>query len=43
MIHPLTLGGGQRLFDHHDHHAKLRLIASTPTTTGMILGTYQPI
>jgi dihydrofolate reductase len=43
MIHPLVLGCGQRLFDHHDHVAKLRLAASTPTATGVILATYQPI
>ena len=43
MIHPLVLGSGQRLFDHRDHHAKLRLLSSTPTTTGVTLATYQPI
>jgi hypothetical protein len=42
MIHPLVLGSGQRLFDHDDHVAKLRLVGSTPTTTGVILATYQP-
>ena len=39
MIHPLVLGSGQRLFDHEDHVAKLRLLASTATTTGVILAT----
>ena len=43
MIHPLVLGSGHRLFDHDDHHVKLRLVASTTTTTGVILATYQPI
>jgi dihydrofolate reductase len=42
MIHPLVLGSGQRLFDHDDHLAKLRLLSSTPSTTGVILATYQP-
>jgi dihydrofolate reductase len=42
MIHPLVLGSGQRLFDHHDPHVKLRLVASPATTTGVILATYQP-
>jgi dihydrofolate reductase len=42
MIHPLVLGSGQRLFDHDDHVAKLRLVGSTATTTGVILATYQP-
>ena len=43
MIHPLVLGSGRRLFEHSDHLAKLRLVASTATTTGVILATYQPI
>jgi dihydrofolate reductase len=41
MIHPLVLGSGQRLFEHDDHVAKLRLVGSTATTTGVILATYQ--
>ena len=40
MIHPLVLGSGQRLFDHDDHVAKLRLLSSTATTTGVILATH---
>jgi dihydrofolate reductase len=43
MIHPLVLGSGQRLFDRDDCVAKLRLLSSIPTTTGVILATYQPI
>jgi dihydrofolate reductase len=43
MIHPLVLGSGQRLFEHNNHVAKLRLVSSTATTTGVILATYQPI
>jgi dihydrofolate reductase len=43
IIHPLVLGTGQRLFDRLDRPTKLRLVASTPTTTGVILATYQPI
>jgi dihydrofolate reductase len=42
MIHPIVLGCGQRLFDHDDRIAKLRLLSSTPTTTGVIVATYQP-
>jgi dihydrofolate reductase len=42
MIHPLVLGSGQRLFDHDDHVAKLRLVASIATGTGVIIATYQP-
>jgi dihydrofolate reductase len=43
MIHPLLMGSGQRLFEHADHVAKLRLIDSTATSTGVIIATYQPI
>jgi dihydrofolate reductase len=43
MIHPLVLGSGQRLFEHNNHVANLRLVSSTATTTGVILATYQPI
>jgi dihydrofolate reductase len=43
MIHPLILGSGQRLFDPLAHIVQLRLVDSTPTTTGVILATYQPI
>lgn len=43
MIHPLVLGSGQRLFEHNDHFAKLQLIGSMATTTGVILATYQQI
>lgn len=42
MIHPLVLGSGQRLFDGGDTVTKLRLANSTPTTTGVLLATYQP-
>jgi dihydrofolate reductase len=42
MIHPLVLGSGQRLFEHDNHIARLKLIDSTATTTGVILATYQP-
>jgi dihydrofolate reductase len=42
MIHPLVLGSGQRLFDHDDDVARLRLVDSTATTTGVILATYEP-
>ena len=41
MIHPLVLGSGQRLFGHDGHLARFRLVDSMPTTTGVILATYQ--
>ena len=42
MIHPLVLGSGHRLFGHHDDAHPLRLIDCTPTTTGVLMATYQP-
>jgi dihydrofolate reductase len=42
ITHPLVLGSGQRLFDHDGHVAKLRLLSGIPTTTGVIIATYQP-
>jgi dihydrofolate reductase len=42
MIHPLVLGTGRRLFEHDGHAARLRLVGSTATSTGVILATYQP-
>lgn len=40
-IHPLTLGGGQTLFAPDDHGAELTLVRSVPTTTGVIIATYE--
>jgi dihydrofolate reductase len=42
LIHPLVLGSGQRLFEHDNHLVTLRLVDSVPTTTGVIIATYQP-
>jgi dihydrofolate reductase len=42
MIHPLILGTGRRLFPDGASFAKLRLVKSLPTTTGVIIATYQP-
>jgi dihydrofolate reductase len=42
MIHPLVLGSGHRLFEHQNHVAKLHLIASSATSTGVIIASYQP-
>jgi dihydrofolate reductase len=41
MIHPLILGTGRRLFPDGTSFAKLRLLDSVPTTTGVIIATYQ--
>jgi dihydrofolate reductase len=40
-IHPLILGSGRRLFDGGGVHAALELVDSTPTTTGVVIATYQ--
>lgn len=42
MIHPLVLGSGQRLFEDDGRQAKLRLLASTATASGVLLLTYEP-
>jgi|SRR5438876_1637007 len=41
-IHPLVLGSGQRLFTDEGAQAKLRLLNSLPTSTGVVLTTYEP-
>lgn len=42
VIHPLLLGSGQRLFPEDGEPIRLRLVKSVPTTTGVIIATYQP-
>ena len=42
LIHPLVLGSGRRLFCDGGPAATLRLVDATPTTTGVIIATYQP-
>jgi dihydrofolate reductase len=41
LIHPLILGSGRRLFPVAGRGATLRLVDSVPTTTGVIIATYQ--
>jgi dihydrofolate reductase len=41
MIHPLVLGPGRRLFPDGGVPASLRLVDSTPTTTGVLVATYE--
>jgi dihydrofolate reductase len=41
LIHPLVLGSGRRLFPEDGSLAKLRLVDSVTTTTGVIIATYQ--
>jgi dihydrofolate reductase len=42
LIHPLVLGSGRRLFTDGVPGSQLRLVKSVPTTTGVIITTYQP-
>jgi dihydrofolate reductase len=43
LIHPLVLGTGRRLFPEGVLPAKLRLIDSVPTKTGVIIASYEPV
>jgi dihydrofolate reductase len=40
MIHPLVLGSGRRLFPDDGTLARLRLVDSVATTTGVVIATY---
>jgi dihydrofolate reductase len=42
MIHPLVLGSGTRLFGPDEDSHRLRLVDCTPTSTGVLMATYQP-
>jgi dihydrofolate reductase len=43
QVHPLVLGSGQRLFTDGGALAKLRLLDAKPTSTGVVMATYEPI
>ncbi len=40
LVHPIALGGGQRLFADDGPHAKLRLVDVTPTGAGVLISQY---
>ena len=42
LIHPLVLGSGRRLFSDGVPCSALRLVSTVPTTTGVIIATYEP-
>lgn len=42
LIHPLVLGRGRRLFKDDARHTALRLVKCLPTTTGVVIATYEP-
>jgi dihydrofolate reductase len=41
MLHPLVLGTGKRLFREYPHPMRLRLTECTPTTSGVLILTYE--
>ena len=41
-IHPVVIGSGKRLFPHGTAPGALRLVDSHVSTTGVIIGTYEP-
>jgi dihydrofolate reductase len=42
LVHPLVLGSGRRLLPDGGPSAALRLVDAKPTTTGVLVTTYQP-
>ncbi|HXD26309.1 MAG TPA: dihydrofolate reductase family protein, partial [Propionibacteriaceae bacterium] len=42
MIHPLLVGPGLRLFSTSGPYSRLALLDSTITTTGVMIGIYEP-
>ncbi len=42
LIHPLVLGSGRRLFSGDDTFAKLTLVESSVTPSGVLVATYRP-
>jgi dihydrofolate reductase len=43
LIHPLVLGEGIKLFTDDQDFKKLQLADAKPTTTGVIIASYQPV
>jgi dihydrofolate reductase len=41
LIHPLALGSGHRMFDQSSPVTEFTLVRSVPTTTGVIIATYE--
>jgi dihydrofolate reductase len=41
-IHPLVLGRGRRLFGDDAQRRAFRLVTSVPTTTGVVIASYEP-
>jgi len=43
LIHPLVLGAGRRLFGDAGPRTALRLVDSKTSTTGVVVGIYEPV
>ena len=43
LLHPLVLGAGKRLFREYPRPLPLRLVECTPTTTGVLLLSYERV
>jgi dihydrofolate reductase len=43
FLHPLILGSGKRLFREMDRPRRLRLVSCTPTTTGVLMLSYDRV
>ncbi len=43
MLHPLVLGAGKRLFREYPRPIRLRLTDCTPTTTGVLILSYERV
>jgi dihydrofolate reductase len=43
FVHPLLLGTGKRLFRGMDHPRRLRLVDCTPTSTGVLILSYDAV
>ena len=41
FVHPLVLGSGKRLFREYTAPKRLRLVESAPTSTGVLMLTYE--
>jgi hypothetical protein len=42
LIFPLVIGSGKRLFSEGTIPSGLKLLDSTVSTTGVVMGTYEP-
>jgi dihydrofolate reductase len=43
FLHPLLLGTGKRLFREMDHPRRMRLVSAEPTSTGVVMLSYESV